>query len=214
MGDFRDLGRRSFLELAGAGTLSWVFGCRRSEKPVTPVDASSGAACAATAPNIEGPYYRQGAPFRRRLVGAGMAGTPLTLSGRVLSLDCRSALSGAMLDVWQADASGHYDNDGSSKDPGMRLRGRLRCNARGEFRVETIIPGRYLNGRQYRPAHIHVKLAAAGHQPLTTQLYFPGDPFNDVDPFIDKSLIVDMTRRSDRAESHYDFVLTPRPARR
>ena len=46
----------------------------------------------------------------------------------------------------------------------------------GRYAYTTIVPGHYLNGVQYRPAHIHLKASAAAHAPLTTQLYFAGDP--------------------------------------
>src|SRR6187200_1764164 len=35
--------------------------------------------------------------------------------------------------------------------------------------------------RRGRPAHMHVKVSAPGHELLTAQLYFPGDPHNDDD---------------------------------
>ena len=103
---------------------------------------------------------------------------------------CERGLAGVELDVWHATHDGHYDNDGTLKVPGYLLRGRLRTDAEGRYRLRTIIPGRYLNGRQYRPAHVHVKVRASGFAPLTTQLYFPGDPYNDIDPFIHRSLII------------------------
>ena len=42
---------------------------------------------------------------------------------------------------------------------------------------ETIQPGRYLNGGSFRPAHIHFMVSRPGLAPLTTQLYFAGDPY-------------------------------------
>ena len=33
----------------------------------------------------------------------------------------------------------------------------------------------------HRPAHLHVRLEADGHEPLTTQVYFLGDPWLDHD---------------------------------
>jgi protocatechuate 3,4-dioxygenase beta subunit len=169
------------------------------------------ARCGATEDNIEGPYYRPGAPFRNSLLDATTVGAPLRLRGRVLSLDCRSPLAGAMLDVWQADGAGHYDNDGSLVQPAevFRMRGKVMCDEKGEFELWSLVPGRYLNGRSYRPAHIHVKLAAEGHRPLTTQLYFPDDPYNASDPFIRRSLIMDVERASFGTAAHYDFVLLP-----
>src|SRR5690242_16120160 len=43
------------------------------------------AVCSLTERNIEGPYYRSGAPHRATLAGAYARGVPLALSGRVLS---------------------------------------------------------------------------------------------------------------------------------
>jgi catechol 1,2-dioxygenase len=91
----------------------------------------------------------------------------------------------------------------------MRLRGKVRADARGDFSFATVLPGHYLNGRVYRPAHIHVKVSAPGHAPLTTQLYFPDDPYNAADPFIERSLIMDVARTSGALAARYDFVLRP-----
>ena len=40
---------------------------------------------------------------------------------------------------------------------------------------ESIYPGKYLNGSEYRPAHIHFKITPPSYPALTTQLYFQGD---------------------------------------
>ena len=222
----RNFSRRSFLSqslvaVPAAGGL--LLFCRSAVAcgPAAAAGApkSSAQACAdatATEANIEGPYYRGGAPFRADLREPGIAGAPLAISGSVLSLDCRSPLESAVLDVWQADGDCHYDNDGSlrlAKDA-MRLRGKVRADARGAFAFDSVLPGRYLNGRTYRPAHIHVKVSAPGHASLTTQLYFPDDPFNATDPFIRRSLIMDVAKKSGNAVGHFDFVLTPLPRAR
>lgn len=173
--------------------------------------AGSGAtpACIETHANIEGPYYRAGAPERASLVDPGMAGTPIDIEGRVTGLDCGRGLAGVELDVWHATHDGHYDNDGTMRVGRDRflLRGRLRTDGDGRYRVSTIVPGRYLNGPQYRPAHVHVKVRARGFAELTTQLYFPGDPYNDVDSFIHRSLIMGVDRPRDRMRGRFDFVL-------
>jgi catechol 1,2-dioxygenase len=218
----RQLSRRGILALGLGSTL--LGACRSLSEPTRGAPSSTPSfpppsapeyspepsfACALTEANIEGPYYRAGAPFRQNLVDASTLGTALVIEGRVLSLDCRSPLSDAVLDVWHADSLGHYDNDGTLPPEIVRLRGKVRCAANGAFSVSTIVPGRYLNGRTYRPAHLHVKLSANGHRPLTTQLYFPGDPYNDVDPFIKRSLILDMANGPRGSVGHYDFVLQP-----
>jgi protocatechuate 3,4-dioxygenase beta subunit len=182
-----------------------------SSAPVATPVPDAARSCLVTETNIEGPYYRAGAPFRSQLRDAATLGVPLVLGGRVLSLDCRSALDNALIEIWQADGSGHYDNDGSRPmaHDEFRLRGKHATGDGGIFRFDTVVPGHYLNGRSYRPAHIHVKVSAPGHTPLTTQLYFPGDPYNDSDPFIRRSLLVDLASGPRGPEARYDFVLSP-----
>jgi protocatechuate 3,4-dioxygenase beta subunit len=175
--------------------------------------AASGAtpSCIETHANIEGPYYRAGAPERASLLDPGVTGVPIDIEGRVTGLECGRGLGGVELDVWHATHDGHYDNDGTMHLGRERflLRGRLRTDAEGRYRVSTIVPGRYLNGPQYRPAHVHVKVRARGFTELTTQLYFPDDPYNEVDPFIHRSLVMGVEKAKDRMLGHFDFVLRP-----
>jgi protocatechuate 3,4-dioxygenase beta subunit len=165
--------------------------------------------CIETHTNIEGPYYRAGAPERTSLLERGMTGVPLDIEGKVSGLDCGRGLAGVELDIWHATHEGHYDYDGTMHLGSERylLRGRLKTDADGRYKISTIVPGRYLNGPQYRPSHVHVKVRAQGFKELTTQLYFPGDPYNDVDPFIHKSLIMGMEKSKDKMLGHFDFVL-------
>jgi protocatechuate 3,4-dioxygenase beta subunit len=217
----KNVGRRAFVR---DGAL-WVLaaGCASSEKLQTarpgasppqrvvtpygvaePIEPTAqGEVCALTNANIEGPYYRDGAPLRSDLTDGKAKGTKITVRGKVLGPDCRAPAAGALLDVWQADSEGRYDNDGHTRDTSMVLRGKLRANEAGEYAFTTIIPGRYLNGSQYRPAHIHVKVSAPGRRALTTQLYFDGDPYNEVDPFIRPGL----TMKVASGEARFDFVL-------
>jgi protocatechuate 3,4-dioxygenase beta subunit len=186
------------------------YGYASSSPPPSAPAPTTTAQCTRTAPNIEGPYYRPGAPMRSDLVDPAMQGTRLVVSGRVVGDDCSSPLENAMIDVWQADADGHYDNDqlAGHRTPGpLFLRGKLATAKGGAYEVKTIIPGRYLNGAQYRPSHVHVKVSAPGYRTLTTQLYFEGDPYNDVDPFIDKSLIMKLKSGASAKLATFDFVL-------
>jgi protocatechuate 3,4-dioxygenase beta subunit len=141
-------------------------------------------ACTATPTetNIEGPFYRSRAPYRSRLVG-DMDNASLVISGTVTDSACRPQ-RGTTIELWQADEHGEYDLEGD------RYRGIVRCDANGMFQIETIVPGRYLNGGVYRPAHLHAKVHANGRPVLTTQLYFPGDPQNDSDPWFRPSLLL------------------------
>lgn len=97
-------------------------------------------------------------------------GTSLHLSGLVLTGNCQP-VEGALVDFWQADASGQYDNSGYT------FRGHQMTNASGQYDLETVVPGLYPG----RTRHIHVRVQAPGGPVLTTQLYFPGEPSNNAD---------------------------------
>jgi protocatechuate 3,4-dioxygenase beta subunit len=144
----------------------------------------------------EGPYFKAGSPLRRSLVQPGMAGTRLTLSGFVLTAACKPVRR-ARLDFWHADASGAYDNDG------FRLRGHQFTNAKGAYRLETVLPGLY----EGRTRHIHVKVRAPGRAVLTTQLYFPNTSQNAQDGIFDRRLVVRMRAVGTRRVARFDFVL-------
>ena len=174
-------------------------------EPTVSAAPSGAAACVLTPDNIEGPYYRQGAPMRADLADAGTPGTRLVIRGRVTDAGC-APIGRATLDVWQADRDGRYDNDGHAGDK-LVLRGKLATNGDGAFEFRTIVPGRYLNGRQYRPAHVHVKVSAPGFAPLTTQLYFDGDPYNKVDPFIKSPLVMRLGDEGSAKAARFDFAL-------
>ena len=165
-----------------------------------PPDAAFAGACAVTAANIEGPFYKAGAPHRAVLATARDPGERLIIAGSVRTTRCEP-LANATLDIWHADARGGYDNDGYG------MRGRMTTDKLGRWQLRSIVPGRYLNGRRYRPAHVHVKLSAPGHRPLTTQLYFADDPYNAGDDFIVSSLIMAHRIEDDVRRAAFDFVL-------
>ena len=160
------------------------------------------AACEETEDNIEGPYYKAGAPERSALIEPGMKGTPLIVSGRVLDTDCRP-LAHAVLDVWQCDAEGVYDNKGYT------LRGKVHADKKGRYELRTILPPPYkVSETRSRPAHIHLKLSGPGTKVLTTQLYFEGDRWNAVDTAYRKSLtIAPREGRNGSRTASYDFRL-------
>ncbi len=126
-------------------------------------------ACEPTTTDIEGPFYTPNAPVKQKLSPTGAAGTPLFITGTVLAKDCVTPIPSSKLDVWHADDAGEYDNEG------YNYRGVFNTDAMGNYAMETILPGKYLNGSYYRPRHIHFKIQGGGSSELTTQLYFEGD---------------------------------------
>jgi protocatechuate 3,4-dioxygenase beta subunit len=138
--------------------------------------------CPETESNIEGPFYKAGAPERSSLWESGMRGNKLTVAGRVLNTRCEP-IAYATVDAWQCDSDGVYDNTG------YRLRGKLKTDGKGRYELVTVLPPPYkVSESRYRPAHIHLKLSAPGSKVLTTQLYFDGDRWNAVDNAYRKSL--------------------------
>lgn len=152
------------------------------------------AALEATEKDIEGPFFRAGAPFRDDLREKGTKGEKLVVSGTVVARNGRP-LAGVVLDVWQCNADGHYDNDDANNPPKadqFTLRGRIKTNDKGEYKFTTIKPVPYSIGQgQFRPAHIHLKANLDGYTPLTTQVYFKGDKHNATDPWYSKKREID-----------------------
>ena len=135
----------------------------------------------------QGPFFKPSSPDRSVLREAGTVGTPLVIEGRVLSPDCRP-ISGAVVDVWNCDGEGVYDNEG------FKLRGHQHTGASGAFRVETVKPGSYRDSGILRTPHVHVRVQAPGTALLSTQLFFPGEPLNARDHLIRESLIMDVRK--------------------
>jgi protocatechuate 3,4-dioxygenase beta subunit len=144
----------------------------------------------------EGPYFTPNSPTRTSLVESGMGGTRLVVTGLVLTRGCQP-VANALVDFWQCDDTGNYDNSG------YRLRGHQFTDARGLYRLETIVPGVYPG----RTRHIHVKVQAPRQPILTTQLYFPDERRNDRDRIFDPELLLRMTNAARGRQGRFDFVL-------
>jgi protocatechuate 3,4-dioxygenase beta subunit len=169
---------------AGGGTLAPTPACDDGDGGPTPAQT-------------EGPYFTPDSPARASLLEAGMGGQRLVVAGTVLTTDCRP-VQRALLDFWQADDAGQYDNQG------YRLRGHQFSGADGAWRLETVVPGQYPG----RTRHIHVKVQAPDGPVLTTQLYFPGEPGNDRDGIFRPELVLsDVRDRGDARQGSFTFVL-------
>ena len=145
----------------------------------------------------EGPYFTPSSPRRRTIVPAGAAGTRLTLTGRVLRTNGRP-VANALVDWWQCDARGVYDNDG------YRFRGHQLTDAQGRYTLNTVVPGIYPG----RTRHIHVKVQAPRRRVLTTQLFFPGVAGNRGDGIYTAECLISGWRLAQgRRHGRFDFVL-------
>ena len=150
-----------------------------------------------TPAQTEGPYFTPNSPLRRSIVPTGAAGVRLTLTGRVLTT-AGKPVARALIDFWQADAGGAYDNSG------YRFRGHQLTDAKGRYALTTVVPGLYRG----RTKHIHVKVQPRGGSILTTQLYFPGVARNRSDSIFRSALLVRNWRKvGERRAARFDFVL-------
>ncbi|PPK69720.1 dioxygenase [Actinokineospora auranticolor] len=157
-------------------------------------DCSDGDA--PTIEQTEGPYFKAGSPQRTSLVEPGTVGTPLTVTGYVFGRQCQP-LANVLLDFWQADNGGNYDNTT------YRFRGHQYTDANGKYTLTTIVPGLYPG----RTRHIHMKVQNPGGRILTTQTYFPGEPRNNTDTIYDPRLLMNVRTVGNGKEASFDFVL-------
>jgi protocatechuate 3,4-dioxygenase beta subunit len=192
------------------------------------IDALShgGDESGATASDVEGPMYTVEPPFRKKIYEEyeGMGDDdPLFVRGTVTSTD-GSPLPEAVVDVWQTGPAGGYDV-WDERQPEGNFRGRIRAEADGSYELQTMLPkpytvptkgpvGRYLEAigqHPWRPAHIHFKVTASGHQTLVTQLFFPDDPYleNDTIGAVKEALVRPVETHEDHLTCDFDIVLRP-----
>jgi catechol 1,2-dioxygenase len=178
---------------------------------------------------IEGPYYVPGAPESTKSatlpVRPDEKGTALLFQGQVTEPGGQP-LPGAAVEMWHADADGLY----SQFAPGIpewNLRGKVLAGEDGRFEIRTIQPAPYqiptdgacgkliaaAGWHAWRPAHLHLKVSAPGHQLITTQLYFTGDAHldDDVASAVKPELVLDPRPADDGRglQVTYDFALAP-----
>ena len=161
---------------------------------VAGVSAAQASSIVPTSPQDLGPFYPLIRPADHdadltRIKGRRgvAAGQPIQIISRVV--DGRgNPLRGAMIDLWQCNAVGRYDHPGdranpAARDPNFQGFARLATDRNGNFRFRSIKPSAYDTPIGRRTPHIHFDISG-GAQRLVTQLYFPGDPQNDVDPLL------------------------------
>lgn len=135
-----------------------------------------------------GPFFHLGLAwlFDERVAEDDASGQHITIRGRVLDGD-GAPVSDALLEIWQADASGRYPNPLSHHEQAAarRFKGcaRVATDDSGAFRFMTVKPGRVPapNGGLQAP-HISVQLFMRGLlRPLLTRIYFADEPSNSAD---------------------------------
>ena len=149
-----------------------------------------------TPPQTAGPFYKPRSPERKSLLEPGIQGSRIVLEGNVRSTKCKP-VQGALVDFWQADGNGAYDN------AGYRLRGHQFSDGAGRYRLDTVVPGVYPG----RTRHFHVRVQAPNRPIVTTQLYFPGEPENKRDVIFNPKLVIALRGSTGAKAASFDFVL-------
>jgi hydroxyquinol 1,2-dioxygenase len=180
----------------------------------------------ATESTVFGPFHREGAP--ELPAGGNIAprdakGVPTIVSGRVLDLDGQP-IANALLDVWQADSSGHYDSQYPDTSE-LHLRGKFRTDKNGQFLIRTTLPVAYpiptdgpvgkmlkaTNRHPWRPAHIHFVVSAEGYEPVTTHIFESTDKYLKSDTVfaVKDSLICNFERHESTDDAAKRFGMQP-----
>ncbi len=178
----------------------------------------------ATESSVLGPFYQEGAPDYDN--GADLAdettgGERVLVSGKVVDLD-GAPIPGAVLDIWQTAPDAVY----AAQNPAgsFNLCGRITTGDDGRYSFRTRKPVSYTipgdgpvgamldaAGRHnWRPAHIHFMLSAAGYETLVTQLFTDDDPYLGTDAVfgVKDSLVVHYEPGEDGLRLDHDFVMT------
>ena len=145
----------------------------------------------------------------------------MLVSGKVTGLD-GAPIGGAVLDIWQTAPDAVY----AAQDPNgsYNLCGRLTTGDDGRYWFHTrkpvsyTIPGdgpvgamlKAAGRHNWRPAHIHFMLSAAGYETLVTQLFTDDDPYLGTDAVfgVKDSLVVHYESTDEGLRLDHDFVMT------
>lgn len=168
---------------------------------------------AATGNSVLGPFFVGGRPAVENGtdISGGIAGERLVFEGRVLTIDGRPLVRAAV-DVWHSDGEGHYDVMRPGQD-GLAMRALLHTDKDGRFWFRSIVPASYpipddgpvgdmlraARRSPMRPAHVHVRIDAPGHQRLTTMMFLDDDRYLEADPVfgVKRSLVGGFSCRND-----------------
>jgi protocatechuate 3,4-dioxygenase beta subunit len=168
------------LEILGGAGVAALSGCGSSSTSASSASGSTSgttsgttASCVLTPELTVGPYFVDEKLNRSDLTTNTtdtnvLNATPLTLTMTIMeyaSSGC-SALVGAQVDIWHADAAGIYSDESVENTTGQTfLRGYQITDSNGAVTFKTVVPGWYSG----RTIHIHVMIRTLS---VTTQLFF------------------------------------------
>jgi hydroxyquinol 1,2-dioxygenase len=149
----------------------------------------------ATESTVFGPFFVEGSPAFQNGddIANGAPGQPCYVEGVVRSVS-GEPLPGAHMEIWQADEDGLYDVQYQDLDQ-ARGRGHLSADEEGRYWFWTVFPEAYpipedgpvgellaaTRRSAMRPAHIHFRVSAPGHETVTTHVFDEQDKYLDTD---------------------------------
>ncbi len=186
-----------------------------------------------------GPFYLDNAP-EMKLGGHladGRDGVTVLVHGTVTNT-LHKPLAGAIVDTWQADASGTYPiQEQAQGQDKYDLRGKFTTDEQGRYWYTTVLPKPYTvpydgpvgqllragDRHAWRAAHLHYIVRAEGMRDITTEVFFENTEYIDNDAVfgVRKSLIakVEPVKKADELDYEldhkpdamfkFDFVLAP-----
>jgi hydroxyquinol 1,2-dioxygenase len=178
----------------------------------------------ATPSTVEGPFHIPNAPpvANGGNMAQGAPGVPCFVTGTVRGLD-GEPIGGAVLDLWQTDGEGLYEDQRDVSGPWMR--GLYRSQPDGSYAIRTVAPISYTipmdgtvgelmertNISHMRPAHIHFAISAPGYHGCVTHLFRKGDEFIETDVVygVKAPLIVEFIERPPGKAPTGETVSTP-----
>lgn len=176
----------------------------------------------ATPSSVEGPFH---SPAPARANGEWISSGPERDRAQVMVVrglvtdTAGTPIEGATVDIWQADDAGKYDTQDPAQDPG-NLRGLFVTDPEGAYWFRSVVPASYpvptdgpggellraIGRHPMRPAHIHYRVEAPGHRPVTTHVFVAGDEYlgSDAAFAVKDELVVDPVLDTD-ADHAADF---------
>lgn len=148
-----------------AGYAVYALNKSQVSPSTTPPTLTANNNCTPAFADGGGPYYTPNAPFRKVIAPEQHNGEKLIVSGKILRSDCTTPAGNVILDIWQANESGNYED--------VWYRGQIKTDNEGNYEFETVIPSGYGEGTGYRPPHIHFKVHENGQTLVTSQIFFP-----------------------------------------
>jgi protocatechuate 3,4-dioxygenase beta subunit len=158
------MNRSKFLSILAMPFLGLLlFSSKNKEKQALLTDCNDPI----TPPVPEGPFYKN-EMLNRIDITENKKGTPIEYIFMVEDKNCKP-IEGAIVDIWQCDAEGHYSDFDKEKTLGQTwLRGFQKTDHDGICKFKSIFPGWY----DGRITHIHAKVHNNGNTLLTTNLFF------------------------------------------